>query len=95
MFKKFALTAIAFQVLCFSAFSQERTKELILQNAAQSHAKKENENFQKALQLAKEKGWAPSYKTSGGNIAFLVGVRPDGAPIYLVTESNVTAANTI
>ncbi len=95
MFKKFALTAFAFQVLCFSGFSQERTKEIVLQNAAQSHAKKETENFQKALQLAKEKGWAPSYKTSGGNIAFLVGVSPDGAPIYLVTESNVTAANTI
>jgi hypothetical protein len=95
MIKKIVLTALAFQVFSIAVFAQTRTKELVLQNTAQAHSQKEIANFKLALQLAEEKGWAPSFTTGNGNIAFLVGVRPDGSPIYLATESNVTAANTI
>ncbi|HEY0356208.1 MAG TPA: hypothetical protein VGC29_08395, partial [Flavisolibacter sp.] len=92
--KKFALTAILLQAMLLPAFAQLKTNEQVLAKSAVDHREKELKNFQRAVKLAKEKGWELSIKSGNGNIAFLVDVDPFGLPIYYSTENNVIAAAT-
>ena len=94
MLKKTTLTALALYALTSVAFSQTRTNTAALARTAQAHKQQEIENFQKALVLAKQKGWKPSFKTKDGNIAMLIGVDNFGLPIYYTTENSIAAATT-
>jgi len=51
--------------------------------------------FEKAMNLAAQKGWKLTITDNKGNIARLVGVDEKGFPMYMGTESNVVAAATI
>ena len=88
------LTALLLQVISFSVFSQTQTNYVELRKASVSLDKLYKENFAYAMKMAQEKGWETSIKTRDGNIFVLVGVNPDGSPLYIKTESNVTAAAT-
>jgi hypothetical protein len=94
MLRKLMLTALLMQVIVISVFSQKQN-EAVLQKASLAYSKEFQENFALAIKMAKEKGWQTSFVTRNGDIAFLVGVNPDGSPVYYATESNVTAAATI
>ena len=93
--KKIALTALLLQVILLPVLAQLKTNNKLLFESSVDHRKKEIRNFQKAIKMAKEKGWDVSLKTSNGNIAFLVGVDQFGLPLYYTTENNVIAAATI
>ncbi|MFM1969807.1 MAG: hypothetical protein RL152_1184, partial [Bacteroidota bacterium] len=55
----------------------------------------ETQRFEKAMNLAAQKGWKLTITDNKGNIARLVGVDEKGFPMYMGTESNVVAAATI
>ena len=93
--KKIALTVLLLQAITLPVLAQLKTNEAVLARSAKEHRQKEVQNFQKAVKLAKEKGWELSFKTSNGNIAFLVGVDQFGLPVYYSTENNIVAAATI
>lgn len=94
MLKKTTLTACALYALTSVVFAQTKTNHSALARTAQEHKQQEIQNFQKALLLAKKKGWEPSFKTKDGNIAMLVGVDNFGFPIYYTTENSVAAVTT-
>jgi hypothetical protein len=94
MLKKTTLTACALYALTSVVFAQTKTNHSALARTAQEHKQQEVQNFQKALLLAKKKGWEPSFKTKDGNIAMLIGVDNFGLPIYYTTENSVAAATT-
>ena len=94
MLKKIAVIALGLYLLAPSASAQLRTNVTTLLSSAEEHKIKEKNNYQRALALAKEKGWLTSFSTGAGNKATLVGVDQFDRPIYYVTESNVVAAAT-
>jgi len=51
-------------------------------------------NRQKAMALAKTRGWAITRKTKNGGIASLQGVNSLGYPVYLITDNNIISAAT-
>ena len=51
-------------------------------------------NYQKAVKMAKLKGWAVEHDLGGGRIMRLQGLDETGQPQYLVTESNALASAT-
>jgi Subtilase family/Secretion system C-terminal sorting domain/GEVED domain len=55
----------------------------------------ETERYEKAMSLAAKKGWRLTITDDKGNIAQLVGVDELGFPMYVGTQSNVSAAATI
>jgi len=55
----------------------------------------ETQRFEKAMNLAAQKGWKLTITDDKGNIARLVGVDELGFPMYVGTQSNVVAASTI
>ncbi|WP_288095401.1 S8 family serine peptidase [Hydrotalea sp.] len=54
----------------------------------------ENNNLQRALQLAKQEGWFIKRVTPTGKVIALAGVDEKGNPLYLSTFNNTTAAAT-
>ena len=55
----------------------------------------ETQRYEKAMNLAAQKGWRLTITDDKGNIARLVGVDDQGFPMYVGTQSNVVAASTI
>ncbi|HEU4470251.1 MAG TPA: S8 family serine peptidase [Flavisolibacter sp.] len=94
MLKKFLLTAVALYAIVPAVFSQTRTNAAVLQKISSDAKERETKNFERAIRLAKEKGWPVSFKTSDQNIAFLVGVDRFGLPVYFSTENAIAAATT-
>jgi hypothetical protein len=94
MLKKTTLTALALYAMTTIALSQTKTNTSALARTAQEHKQKEIQNFEKALLLAKKKGWEPTFRTKDGNIAMLMGVDNFGLPIYYTTENSIAAATT-
>ena len=94
MLKKIALAALVLAANSLAVQAQERTNVAVLNKTSKQLKESENQNFSKALELAKEKGWPVSYKVDAYNIAFLIGVDALGQPIYYRTQSNVVAAAT-
>lgn len=92
MLRKILLAAFLLQG--FIAAAQTTTKAGILQNAATSHRQKEKQNLEKALALAKEKGWPVTFTTKPGGTAHLVGVDEQGFPVYYAADNNTVAAAT-
>jgi hypothetical protein len=53
-----------------------------------------NTNYQKALKVAKQKGWKTEGDLGSGKIFRLSGIDETGQPLYIATESNANAAAT-
>lgn len=95
-------TALLFNLLllcCISpAFAQQPLVDAARKQELTRIAAQANQAFitgqQKAVSLAKERGWAIRTKTKTGNLKTLQGVNSLGFPVYLVTHNNTIAAAT-
>lgn len=74
--------------------AQVITNKDVLEMASRNYRAVENENYAKALKLAKDKGWSLTIKSSNGRNAVLVGVDAVGHPKYYITQNNTIAAAT-
>jgi len=74
--------------------AQVITHKDVLEMAAKNYRAVENENYAKALKLAKDKGWSLTIQSSNGRNAILVGVDAIGHPKYYITQNNTIAAAT-
>ena len=62
---------------------------------AEMQRKRDEENYARALNLAKQKNWPLTIRGREDRLAVLVGVDDKGIPMYVETQSNVNAAATI
>jgi hypothetical protein len=89
-----------FATLFFCAFftsitvAQTITEPTILERTAKALKIADNENYIKALSLAKQKGWALTITDKEGNVGKLVGVDAFNLPKYYIQHNNAIAANT-
>lgn len=89
-----------FATLFFCAFftsitvAQTTTEPAILERTAKALKIADNENYIKALSLAKQKGWALTITDKEGNVGKLVGVDNFNLPKYYIAHNNAIAANT-
>ena len=75
-------------------FAQTKTEPAILDRTAKALKIADNENYIKALSLAKQKGWALTFTDNEGNVGKLVGVDAFNLPKYFIAHNNAIAANT-
>ena len=75
-------------------FAQTTTEPAILDRTAKALKIADNENYIKALSLAKQKGWALTFTDNEGNVGKLVGVDAFNLPKYFIAHNNAIAANT-
>ena len=95
MFKKLHLAYFLFLLLCSgSVLAQNVRSNQEYQKLSEAIRTKENSNFQKALQMARQEGWFIRRVTPTGRVISLVGVDEKGNPLYLSTFNNTTAAAT-
>lgn len=94
MTKRFLILSIGLIGLGLSANAQINTNVKLLKEKAITLQSAENANYQKALILAKEKGWDLVLTGRGGIKAYLVGTLEDGSPKYYTVYNNTTAAAT-
>ncbi len=93
-------TARFFGTLFFCAFftsitvAQTTTEPAILERTAKALKIADQENYIKALSLAKQKGWALTFTDKEGNVGKLVGVDAFNLPKYYIAHNNAIAANT-
>ena len=90
-----------FMVLFTTIFSSAQRKEFYndaqkkkLDILSQELDTKYKTNYQKAVKIATQKGWAIESDLGNGRIIRLQGIDETGQPIYLMTESNASAAAT-
>lgn len=83
-------------LICFSlqAFAQHPVNQKQLDVIATQARETFTNDHQKALSIAKSKGWAIRRSTKTGNLVVLQGINKLGFPIYLTTHNNTTAAAT-
>jgi len=74
--------------------AQVITNKDVLEMTSKNYRAIENENYAKALKLAKDKGWSLTIQFSNGRKAILVGVDAIGHPKYYITQNNTIAAAT-
>jgi hypothetical protein len=94
MLRKILLSFLT-AILCLTINAQVITNKAILQRTAVEHRKVEDENRNKAFNLAKAKGWPTELKLRHGSTATLVGVDQFGFPLYKGTQNNIIAAATV
>jgi hypothetical protein len=76
------------------SFAQTKTEPAILERTAKALQITDNDNYVKALSLAKQKGWALTFTDKEGNVGKLVGVDAFDLPKYYIAHNNAIAANT-
>ena len=74
--------------------AQTTTEPAILERTAKALKIADQENYIKALSLAKQKGWALTITDKEGNVGKLVGVDAFNLPKYYIAHNNAIAANT-
>ena len=105
MVKKYArrllfLTLSTFSIYAFSQTKQEieKIKKSSDLNKLQSLSKKYSTEYfqekQKALAMARQKGWRTKYTDSNGNLYELMKVTKDGYPLYYTTDNSDAALST-
>ncbi len=72
----------------------EQTKVNTLLNFAEQKSNEYIANKEKAIKLAKEKGWIITKDIKGGNYMELQGVTDDGRPLYYITHNEAAAIST-
>lgn len=88
------LFSLGVLMIVLSTKAQVITNTKLLKVVSAEMKIKEDANYQKALVLAKQKGWDLVLTTSAGTKAYLVGVFDDGSPKYYTTNNNTIAAAT-
>ena len=94
MTKRFLLLSLGFIGIGLSTKAQVTTNEKVLKSVAFELKVAEDANYQKAISLAKEKGWDLVLTGRKGSKAYLVGTFEDGSPKYYTTYNNIIAAAT-
>ncbi len=92
MMKKIVLFFVGCSLITAMVSAQEFTNSRLLNQAAIGYRISFNNNYAKALSMAKSKGWPLSYKGRNGGLAVLNGVNEFGFPEYVTTYSNLIAA---
>lgn len=93
MFKKLHL-AVILLIYSGSILAQNIRTVQEYQKLSEAIQLTQNNNFQRALQLAKQEGWFIRRVTPTGKVIALAGVDERGNPLYLSTFNNTTAAAT-
>jgi Subtilase family/GEVED domain/Ig-like domain CHU_C associated len=75
-----------------SLYNDAQTKKL--QTLSAELTNQQNQNYQKALKMARQQNWETEIDLGNGRIARLQGIDDTGHPLYLATESNANAAAT-
>ena len=94
MIRKLILSFLGTILLGSLSFSQTSSNEKVLKLVSQKLKLEYELNYAKALSMAKSKNWSLSFKTSEGNINYLVGVTDLGFPLYISANNNTIAAAT-
>lgn len=94
MMKKTALVLACICVFAGISSAQEFTNTRILKQASVGFKISGDENYAKALSMARAKGWALSFTSREGRVAVLTGVDDFGHPKYVTTNNNTIAAAT-
>lgn len=94
MSKPFILLLTSILCLGSITLAQTHTNSTQLKIDAVKASKQANENYTKALSLAKAKHWDLVITSPNGNKAYLVGLTPYGLPKYYATYNNTVAAAT-
>jgi hypothetical protein len=87
-------TILTCSFLVTNSIAQTTTEPAILERTAKALKIADNENYIKALSLAKQKGWALTFTDTEGNVGKLVGVDAFNLPKYYIQHNNAIAANT-
>ncbi len=90
-------TALVFAWICAFAgmvTAQEFTNTRILKQASVGYKLSTEENYAKALSMARTKGWSLTITSREGRTGVLVGVDDFGFPKYVITNNNTIAAAT-
>lgn len=90
----FFATILTCSFLVTNGIAQTTTEPAILERTAKALKIADNENYIKALSLAKQKGWALTISDKEGNVGKLVGVDAFNLPKYYIAHNNAIAANT-
>jgi hypothetical protein len=90
----FFATILTCSFLVTNSIAQTTTEPAILERTAKALKIADNENYIKALSLAKQKGWALTITDKEGNVGKLVGVDAFNLPKYYIQHNNAIAANT-
>ncbi len=90
----FFVTILTCSFLVTNSIAQTTTEPAILERTAKALKIADNENYIKALSLAKQKGWALTITDKEGNVGKLVGVDAFNLPKYYIQHNNAIAANT-
>jgi hypothetical protein len=90
----FFVTILTCSFLATNSIAQTTTEPAILERTAKALKIADNENYIKALSLAKQKGWALTITDKEGNVGKLVGVDAFNLPKYYIQHNNAIAANT-
>ncbi len=94
MIKRILLFSVSIITTGLVTNAQVTTRATLLKEAAAETKIKEDANYQKALVLAKEKGWDLVLTSRKGSKAYLIGSFEDGSPKYYTTFNNTIAAAT-
>ena len=94
MTKRILLLSVGILMIILSTNAQIITNTKLLRVEAANIKIKEDANYQKALALAKQKGWDLVLTNKNGFKAYLVGVFEDGLPKYYTPYNNTIAAAT-
>ena len=91
---KIKLIVFLLLCICLQTIAQEKANLKVLEDFARQHRIKEDAEYAKAVQVAKQKGW-PIYEVSkNGTVRALQHLDLLGNPIYYTTFNNTTAAAT-
>jgi hypothetical protein len=101
MGKHYPALLLNFLIFCCiaPAFAQKPLVDAAKKQELSRISAQANQTFtagqQKAISLAKSRGWAIRSKTKTGNLKTLQGINSLGFPVYLVTHNNTIAAATV
>jgi Subtilase family/GEVED domain/Secretion system C-terminal sorting domain len=95
---KSILTIVVFLFTVTLSVAQKKlysdTQNKKLQQLSEELSTQYNQNYQKALKMARQKGWQTEVDLGDGKTFRLNGIDETGHPLYLVTESNANASGT-
>ena len=94
MTKRFLLFSLGIVALGVTANAQVTTNAALLKEVSANVKIIEDANYEKAIVLAKQKGWDLVLTSKNGTKAYLVGTFEDGLPKYYTTYNNTIAAAT-
>ncbi len=86
------LSTVTLSVAQKKLYSDTQNKKL--DQLSEQLSTQQNQNYQKALKMARQKSWQTEVDLGDGRTFRLNGIDETGQPLYLVTESNANASGT-